>query len=77
MIKLFYDDYCLRLENCIRYLIQKNITFQCIKMKSELRDENKIYNGPIIFFDKDLIGTFDDLKHVIEKKPPARWSSGV
>lgn len=70
MLKVFYDEYCLRLELCIRYLIARNFTFQCIHMKDSLRSETGISDGPIIFLDKELIGTFENLKFAIEKNPP-------
>jgi hypothetical protein len=72
MIKVYYDDYCLRLELAIRVLIDHGLPFQCSRMKDTLREEVHISAGPIIFLDKELIGTLDALTFLLDKNPPAK-----
>jgi len=69
MIKIYYDNFCVRTENALRFCIAHGITLCMVKMKEGLRDKYEISSGPIIFSDDNIVGTLNDLKENLGEPP--------
>jgi hypothetical protein len=71
LIILKYDEFCHRCELGIRLLVEKEIPFQIEKITEKEQQECRIYDGPVFYEDKNIIGTLDDLKFVLKSNEKA------